>query len=508
MVYLHLLLSEGDIMRIGIIGIMHESNTFIGTPTHIEDFKKDVFAIGNQIRESMDIAPHEVGGFFEVLDEAKVEVRPILFARALPGGTISAEAFDRLIEIMLEELEKAGSLDGVLTAPHGANVSENHPDMDGYWLSLLRERLGKNIPIISTLDPHANLSPQMAEAVNAIVAYRTNPHLDQRQRGCDAARLLIRTIKGEICPVMRAAFPSVAINIERQAPHAYPCRTLYDLADQMLSHPAVLSNSILLGFPYSDVEKMGSSFVTITDNNPELAQQFSNELASSLWTHREEFVGQFVSARDAIKDALNGEGPVCLLDMGDNVGGGAPGDGTLLGYEFERFVQNTGAKNYRAFLSLYDPEAAAQSFTAGPGQRLRLRMGGKQHPLYEPPLEADVSVVSLHEGKFLETEVRHYGMTCFDMGPTAIVQTDSGLVIQLTSQRVYPTSIKQLTSCGIDPRQFNLLVAKGVHAPVAAYEPFSKRIIRVNTPGVTCADMRQLSYKNRRRPLFPFENPR
>jgi microcystin degradation protein MlrC len=121
------------------------------------------------------------------------------------------------------------------------------------------------------------------------------------------------------------------------------------------------------------------------------------------------------------------------------------------------------------------------------------------------PLEAEVTVRSLHEGKFIETEVRHYGMTHFDMGQTALVETDHGLLVQLTSRRVYPTSLLQLTSCGIDPQSFQILVAKGVHAPVAAYAPVSRRLIRVNTPGVTCADMRELSYLHRRRPLFPFE---
>jgi microcystin degradation protein MlrC len=123
--------------------------------------------------------------------------------------------------------------------------------------------------------------------------------------------------------------------------------------------------------------------------------------------------------------------------------------------------------------------------------------------LREAPWQATVR--SFHEGKFIETEVRHYGMTHFDMGLTALVETDRGLLVQLTSRRVYPTSLRQLTSCGIEPRSFQILVAKGVHAPVAAYAPVCQRLIRVNTPGVTCADMRQLAYAHRRRPLFPFE---
>ncbi len=492
-------------MRIGIVGIMHESNTFAPEPTTFDLFEQDVFLVGEALREQMSDTHHEVSSFFRVLDEAGVEAVPLMFARALPAGTITADTLEKLMTTIKTQLDNAGELDGVLAAPHGANVSEDQPDMDGYWLSKLREWVGPDTPIISTLDPHANLTPKMVDAVDAFVAYRTNPHLDQRARGDEAARLVLRAARNEIKPTMCAAFPPVAINIERQAPHQPPCKPLYDLADEMKTIEGVLTNSITLGFAYSDVYEMGSAFLVVTDDQPELAQQLANQLAAYLVEHRDEFVGEFITAGDAVKAAMEGEGPVCLLDMGDNVGGGSPGDGALIGKEFEAYVQATGVTGKQAFLSLWDAAAAKQAIDAGVGKRLTLSMGGKKHELYGDPLELDVTVVSVHEGKFTESQVRHYAMTHFDMGPTAIVKSDNGLVVQLTSERVYPTSLNQLISCGIRPEEFQILVAKGVHAPVAAYKPVSARIIRVNTPGVTCADMRELPYHHRRKPLFPFE---
>ncbi|MCX5661084.1 MAG: MlrC C-terminal domain-containing protein [Planctomycetota bacterium] len=185
--------------------------------------------------------------------------------------------------------------------------------------------------------------------------------------------------------------------------------------------------------------------------------------------------------------------------MGDNVGGGSPGDGTLIA----RAIQARGGP--KAFVALWDAEASAKAFAAGVGARLTLKMGGKSQAVYAPPLEATVTVQSLHEGKFEETKVRHGGMRHFDMGPTAIVRTDAGLFVQLMTRRVFPTSLVQITSCGLDPTTFGILIAKGVQAPVAAYAPVCVKLIRVNTPGVTDADMRRLTFKNRRRPLFPFE---
>ncbi len=122
-----------------------------------------------------------------------------------------------------------------------------------------------------------------------------------------------------------------------------------------------------------------------------------------------------------------------------------------------------------------------------------------------PPLTADVTVVRLHKGRFTETGTTHGGITQFDQGPTAIVYTEHGLTIMLTSQRTPPFSLRQLTALGVDPAQFQIIVAKGVHAPCAAYAPACKHFVRVDTPGVTRADMTKLEYHHRRRPLFPFE---
>ena len=476
-------------MRIGLAGIMHESNTFIREPTTLDDFRRDLLLTGPAVREHLGETHHEVAGILDTLDQGRAEVVPLLFARAVPSGTISAEAFQGLLDLLERELAGAGALDGLVVSPHGANVSASHPDMDGHWLAWLRGRVGPGVPIVSTLDPHANLSPRMVGAVDALTAYRTNPHLDQKARGAEAATLLLRALRREIRPVVRAAFPPLAINIERQAPAEPHARPLYDLAEAIRRRPGVLSASICLGFPYADVEEMGSSVAVVTDGDPGLAERLAGELAGRLWADRRAFVGEFVTAEQAVADALGGPGPVCLLDMGDNVGAGSPGDGTLIARVFSEAAPSGGPDRLRAFVSLWDPAAVARARQAGPGARLRLSMGGWSDPVYGPPLSAEVTVQRFHDGRFEETEVRHYGMTHWDMGLTAIVETDRGLTVQVTSNRVYPTSLVQLTTCGIDPAAYRILVAKGVHAPVAAYAPVSRRLVRVNTrasPAPTC----------------------
>ena len=488
-------------MRVGIISVIHESNTFIHTPTTIDLFRRDALLTGQAVTDLFQGGRHEISGFLEGLDEAGIEAVPLFYASTPPLGRITQDTCETLIGLMFERLDGAGPLDGMLVAPHGANAGEGHDyhDLDGFWLTRLRETVGPDLPIICTIDPHANLSPRMIAACDATIAYRSNPHLDQKLRGLEAVALMARTLHGEIRPTQAASFPPVAIGIERQSTTSPPCLPMYDLADICLKNPGVLSNSIVLGFPYADVEEMGSAFIAVTDHNPDLAQQIVDDMAQYLVDHRSDFIGEFISIEDAVDMAIQIPGPVCLLDMGDNVGGGSAADGTLIAHE----IHKRGGPN--TFICLYDPVAVDQVVTAGVGSRLMLKMGGRVDDEHGPPLEASVRVRSIHDGRFTESEIRHGGQTAFDMGITAVVGTDTGLTISLTSLRTVPVSLGVMTSLGLNPADFQIIIAKGVHAPVAAYAPVCDRLIRVDTPGSTTADMRRFSYAYRKKPLYPFE---
>jgi microcystin degradation protein MlrC len=185
--------------------------------------------------------------------------------------------------------------------------------------------------------------------------------------------------------------------------------------------------------------------------------------------------------------------------MGDNVGGGSPGDGTLLAAAIHR------RKLAKAFVCLCDPDGVAQAQAMGEWGTGRFHVGGKSDPAQGPPLACEATVVGLYDGRFDEPQPRHGGFTQMDQGPTAVIRTDTGLTIMVTSRRMPPFSLRQLTAHGIVPEEFHLLVAKGVNAPIAAYKEVAKHFIRVNTPGCTTADLAQLAYKHRRRPMYPFE---
>ena len=484
-------------MRVGIIGFLHESNTFIDSPTTVKHFHADAFCIGEDVRERFAEAPHEIGGFFQGLAEEGIEPVPLFAARATPSGPINFNMLFALRARFAADPMLAGRLDGILAAMHGSAVGEDLDDVDGSLLSELDE---PGVPLIATLDLHANLSKQMVEAADALIGYRTNPHIDQRERGIEAAKLMARTLRGEVKPTMAAAFPRVAINIEKQLTSEQPCKQLFGLADEQLHEPMVLSNSVLLGFPYADVEEMGSSVIVVTDNEPEIAQQLANNLACHIESNRHLFAGEFLDVTSAVEQALTLDGPVLLLDMGDNIGGGAPGDGTEIACEITKVARRLN-RPINTFVCLVDPNVP-------PVEELSLidsRPWRLSHESEDPPVYAFTKLFSEHDGKFSEDEVTHGGITEFDQGRTTVMKTDEGLTIMFTANRVPPFSLKQMTAFGLNPADFQIIIAKGVHAPRAAYGSVCKHFLRVDTSGVTRADMTKLTYFNRRRPMFPFE---
>jgi len=261
----------------------------------------------------------------------------------------------------------------------------------------------------------------------------------------------------------------------------------------------MLSVSLVLGFPYADVPEMGASVLVVTDGDRSAAARHAAELAGEWWSRRNDFDATPICPPEAVQRAARLDGPVCLLDTGDNVGGGSPGDGTVLAHELRRQKVGPG------FVCLADADAVRQATAVGVGARVSLHVGGKHDDRHGEPLEAEFIVRGVYDGRFSEPEPRHGGMTAFDQGLTAVVETDDRLTVMLTTRRMAPFSLKQLTSCGLRPEAFQVLTAKGVHAPVAAYAPVCKHLIRVGTPGVTAADLSTFEYGHRRRPMFPFE---
>ncbi|CAG5018733.1 hypothetical protein DYBT9275_06060 [Dyadobacter sp. CECT 9275] len=486
--------------RIALLGIYHESNTFAENPTTLIDFEKGHSLTGQDIRKEYEHAHHEVGGMIEVIDAAGMELVPVVFSEATPGGTVSGDTYATLKAAMLARLEEVLPIDGCLVVPHGAGVSENFPDMDGDWISAVRARLGDDIPIAGSLDLHANVSPLMVASTDAFVSYKKNPHVDQRQTGKAVAGILVKMLEEGIKPKQVLVQVPQAISIEQQFTSNEPCKSLYAFADELSRKEDILSISILLGFPYADVQEMGTSLVIVSDNNPEAALEVGRQLESYILENRESFVGTKNDIPTTIRMVADRAKPVLLLDMGDNIGGGSPGNNICL----LEGLEADGTYSY--FVCIYDPEAVIRAAEHRPGDAFDLSITGTAKEGLKD-ITLSVTLLRISDGHFTEDTPRHGGQVNYYMGKTVVLGRSNGSVIMVTSLRMPPFSLGQLTSCGVDPAMFDVVIAKGVIAPIAAYAPVCPSIIQVNTPGVTQADMTMFSYKNRRRPLFPFENP-
>jgi len=415
-------------------------------------------------------------------------------------GPLPAETYEALLDEVLDVIRSAGPLDGLFLYLHGAMVSESYPDADGEMCARVRRLLGPDVPIMITPDVHANMSQAMVAHTTAAVVYRSNPHLDTRERGLETARLMARTLRGEIRPVQWLETPPMMINILKQHTLKPPSLGLAQDAEAAMARPKLLSASFVLGYQYADVAEMGASFLAVADGDLKAAQGAAQWMARRAWQRRHEFLADALDPEQALLEAAAYPArPVVLMDVGDNVGGGSAADSTVL---LEAAIR-LGIREMLVVLK--DPEAVQACCAAGVGAEVSLRVGGKTDDQHGQPVSVQGRVRALADGRFVEEKAVHGGGRFFDQGLSAVVETPLQHTLVLTSLPMAPMSLEQVRSAGVRPERFQVVVAKGVVAPRGAYEPIAARILLANTPGATAADPGLFEYHCRRRPLYPFE---
>jgi microcystin degradation protein MlrC len=477
-------------MRIAIAGFMHESNTFNPIKADRAAFQAQSLIFGPALLEEWQKAHHEVGGFIEEVTAQGNELLPLVMAWAMPSGPVTDDIFNEIIGHIIRECQQQKP-DGLLLALHGAMVTESHLDGDGEVMTRLRGSLGKDLPIVVTLDLHGNISPRLMAGCTAAVAYRTCPHVDQRARGKQAANLLARTLRKEIKPVVALAKPQVFINIMVHDTSKDPLKSFMDQARRMEEKPGILAVSLLPGFSYADVPHMGPSIIVVADGDANLSQAEAHRLAAELVEARERLQANLPDAATAVAQALKENRlPVVLVDTGDNVGGGSAGDGTVILAEMLRQNATGGV------VCLFAPDEVRQCDAAGQGREVHLKVGGKVDRLHGDPVEVTGKVRLLHDGTYIEPEIRHGGKRTNYMGRTALVELPGQNLLVLNTLRHAPFSLGQLTCLGIEPAKQRILVVKAAIAYKAAYLPIAGSVIEVDTPGLTAVNPKRLPYRH------------
>lgn len=491
-------------MRLALVGFGHEANTFAPSAATLDAWRRAGILEGEEIRERHERSASILAGYFGyAAEDPAVDLVPLVYSWITPTGASTAEAFEHLTGLMLARLREQGPWDGVLLPQHGAAVADGHPDADGEFLRRVRAAVGPGVPIGVTLDLHANVSRQLVEHADVVTVYQTNPHVDAREQGLACARLLARTIRGEIRPVMALAQLPLAAGILRMGTGQEPMRGLLAQAREQEGRRGVLSVSLVEGFPYADVAEMGMSVIAVADADPTLAADAARAIAAATWDRRAGFAGTAPGTEEAMRRAGaaadGADGPVVVLDMGDNVGGGSPGDSTHLLHAARRL----GVKGVAQ--CVYDPAVALSCAAAGVGAQVDLTVGGKVDDRHGAPFPIRGEVIAVTDGRFEDPSATHGGARVFDLGTSAGVRTDDGFLLALHSRPEGTWSRLQFSTLGIDPAAVPIVVAKGVHAPRAAFEPMASELIWADTPGSTSADLSAFDFLHRRRPMFPFE---
>lgn len=488
--------------RIGVAGISHESNSFNPARTTLEDFGWPPKLDRARWAEEMLKSRSTVSGYVEGARRYGLELYPTVIVGASPKGPVAAEAFETMSRELVRQLKEAPKLDGVLLALHGAMVVENYPHGDAELVRRVREAMGPKMPIVVTHDFHANVAPEIVRDSTALITFKENPHIDTFERGLQAARIMADTVRGKVRPTQALAKPPMIYNIVFQYTRRPPLLPIVEETRRLEENPKILAASVAGGYQYADVPQMGPSVIVVTDNDPALAEREAKRLSDMLWESRHQLKLNLPDAAEAVRMAkASDKHPVVLIDMGDNIGGGASGDSTFLLAELVR------QKAEGWVVVIADAEAYHAAARAGIGGAFDMEVGGKTDRFHGSPVRVRGRVKSLHLGHYIEPEVRHGGGRYYDRGLTAVIEVEGSTrdlenLLVLTTRRSSPNSLHQLISCGIYPERQKILTVKGAIAPRAAYEPIAARIIEVDTPGLTSVNPARFTYKHARRPLF------
>jgi len=488
--------------RVLIAGLFHETHTFLDGTTSLSDFQ--ILRGEEMLRCEGDSSP--LGGVLACAREFGWEVLPTVDYRAQPSAIVE----DGVIEAFISELvthskrHLESGVDAIYLVLHGAMTSQSLQDVEGEVLQQLRSLIGlADVPLFGVFDLHANFTPRMAALSHCLVSYRKNPHTDGREAACIAAQHLQKALTTSILPKQQCLVATLMWPPTGTATANDPMLTLESMAREMEARSGITSVSVVSGFSFADTEHTGVSFVASGTDDAAVSNGLK-QLADKAQELRE--LGNVTDpplAEVMAKLPSFTSGLTVLVEPSDNIGGGAPGDGTgLLRALIEHEVANSA-------ICIADPVAVKAASHAGLGSKVTLSIGGKGSRLDAGPVDLEVEVISLSDGRFeLEDKQSHLASMCgdrFDMGPSAVVR-HAGITILLTSIKTPPFDLGQWRNQGIEPTKLSVIAVKAAVAHRRAYDPIAARMFWVDTPGPCSSNLRTLPYQHIRRPIYPLDS--
>jgi len=477
-------------MRIFIAGIETETNTFAPWPTGARGFANDTFH-GDALTKSAS-TPGQLSQLYQSLAQtSSAEVVGGLFAYAEPSGPTLQRVFEDFCTEIVDQIGRDGPFDMILLLLHGAMVATQCDDCEGELLERVRTRVGTASIIGAVLDPHCHMTDRMVANADVLICCKHYPHDDYVDRASELFDLCIRARRGDIKPVsavfdcqMVGGYPTTE----------QPMSAFVERLKQAEREPGILSVSLVHGFPWGDTFDTGSKMLVVADGDAALARQRAESLGREFYDMREQLKLRLPSIPDALEEARSLPGLVVLAEMGDNPGGGAPGDNTeLLRAMIERGITDAAVGCF------WDPMVALTCADAGEGAELEIRLGGKCGPSSGVPLDLRVQVKAVREG---------YSQTAFpgtrmDMGLTVWLQ-HGGITILANSVRSQVFHPDLFTGLGVDLSKMRYIAVKSSQHFRTGFDPIADHVIRVATPGALNLDYVTIPFVKRRpAPYYP-----
>jgi microcystin degradation protein MlrC len=487
-------------VRVVVAELKQETNTFVPYLTTMDEFRAWHLWEGDEILANAPGNNWEVTGFLDVLEEAGIEPVPIIATMAMSGGKVEQATFDHLLGRLLAGIEAAKPFDGVLLALHGAMVTEQHDDGDGVIIEAVRQLIGPGVPLAVSMDLHGNLTERCIAHADAIAGFRTSPHIDHRETGQRAARVLVRQLRGEIRPVMRMVkVPMVTPASTHRHDVDGPFKRVQD-AGREAERAEVELASVFTVQPWLDIEEFGFATVVVTDGDANLAERVARDLADACWTEREAFMDiDLVSPREAIARALaQSDGPVILSDLGDGNGAGSPGDATAV----VAALIEAGPPRM-ALANIRDGEAALAAAEAGVGAEIDLMIGGKLDHVYNQPVRFTGTVEFSGEATFRFGGGGYTGMG-MDMGLCAVLRHEE-LRLMVTTNSCFWIDPEPYRAVGLEPSEAQIVMVKSAIQFRSGFVGMERGIMLLDSPGMSSDHLELYDFRRVPRPLFPLD---
>ncbi|MGH7066916.1 MAG: M81 family metallopeptidase [Acetobacteraceae bacterium] len=487
-------------MRVAIGRLSQESNTFVPFKSTLATFEANGFYRGEAMLEAYGKARIAVPAFIDVLKGAGAEIVPLLATQAGASGPVERASFDLMVNEMALRLSRAGPVDAVLLALHGALVVEDEPDGDAEIIARVRSVLPQGTPIGVALDLHGHITPKMLQPDVFYIGYREYPHIDIYETGERVAQQMLGVLAGGVRPVMAMAKRPLLVSPVKARTTVAPLDRIVAEARRLEGDGGILHASLFPVQPWLDIPDLGFAVLVCADGDVAAAERTAEHLADLAWAARDEFEPDLVPLGEAIRIGLAGEGLTVVGDVGDAPSGGTMAEHTgvlcaLLAAGAERAGRLT-------YLTLCDAEAAAQAAAAGPGHEVTLALGHKR-AREGMPLTVSGTVKCITDGRFVMGDAGARGSE-MALGLCAVLAIgDLRVAIRSVPANEWDTGT--FTSVGLDLRRAALAFVKSPSHYRVSYAPLAARVLAADTPGATCGNMRKLRFTRVTRPLYPLD---